>query len=61
METGSRSALRRRTLDAYRSLGEGDARPLVALLDPEVEWTERAGSDRMHRVLGSEAVRNLLI
>ncbi|HVP75805.1 MAG TPA: hypothetical protein VMS63_07270 [Gaiellaceae bacterium] len=61
MATRSRSSLRRRTLDAYRSLGAGDALPLVALLDPEVEWTERTGWNRPQRVIGSEAVGDLLI
>jgi len=60
MATRSRSSLRRLTLDAYRSLGEGDALPLVALLDPKVEWTERAGVDRQQTIRGSRAVASLL-
>jgi hypothetical protein len=60
MATGSRTSFRRLALDAYRSLSEGDVLPLVALLDPEVEWIERRGPDRLERVRGSAAVAALL-
>jgi hypothetical protein len=60
MATESHTPLRRATLDAYWSLGEGDVLPLVALLDPKVEWTEPAGPDRPRSVLGSAPVAALL-
>ncbi|HYA08930.1 MAG TPA: hypothetical protein VEG24_05025, partial [Gaiellaceae bacterium] len=60
MATGSRSSLRRLALDAYRSLGDGDALPLVELLDPKVEWAERTGSGRVRTVAGAAAVGALL-
>ena len=60
MATGSRSSLRRLALDAYRSLGDGDALPLVELLDREVEWAERTGPGRVRTVSGAAAVGALL-
>ena len=36
----SSSSVRHAVIGAYQSLGEGDAKPLVALLSPDVEWIE---------------------
>lgn len=60
MATTRSASIRHATLDAYRSLTDGDVRPLVALLDPDIEWTERAGLGRPRSVRGAEAVAALL-
>jgi hypothetical protein len=50
-------------LDAYLSLGEGDASPLIALLDPAIEWsaagTVEVGRDTVARHLEAGAGRHV--
>jgi hypothetical protein len=52
----NRASLRRDVLAAYRSLADGDAEPLVALLDPDAEWIDAGATT----VYGRAAVESLL-
>jgi hypothetical protein len=49
-----------RVLDAYADLAQGNAEPLVALLDGNVEWLEWRGIREARRVVGAEPVARIL-
>src|SRR5262249_2507267 len=47
-------------LDAYAELAHGNAEPLVALLDGNVEWLEWTGIREGRRLVGAESVARIL-